>query len=88
MTTGQLILNGISDPQLEIIIQLKAQQETIFHFQPEQMRPQQKVYAGPAPNGYDNVILSWTNDPGFKVILELLTRLNAAEQASPALSHP
>ena len=97
MTNGQITLNGIYDPQLDLIIQVKEQHEGSLVFNPQAMQnmpnfPQPSPYPPrpfmpgepmqpppPTPqgqgNGYNNVVLTWTNEDGLHAVMEILYRL-------------
>ncbi len=70
MTNGTLVLNGITDQQLEKIVDFKTKHESEVAFDPGALRK-----AG--PTSYNNAAFSWTNDNQFKVVLELVSSLLA-----------
>jgi hypothetical protein len=77
MTNGQLSLNGISDHELVIILEVKERHEGYLGFNPQEM---QAVNEGnPARVSYNNVILTWTEPADVEVVKEILHRLTPAK---------
>ena len=78
MTNGQITLNGITDKQLIILLEVKSQHEGHINFTPQQMQPQ--VTQGQPPvQHYNNVILTWHAEQGVEAIKELLHKLTHKE---------
>ncbi len=81
--TGQITLNGISDKEMVRIWEYKAKDGNKFTFQPNQLQPvnnQQQQFTGI----YNNVIFSWRDDEGLKIVHEILGFLLKKEQQATA----
>lgn len=71
MTSGQITLNGISDPQVAKVFEFKTAHEgqfvVSFNSQP--------IQQGNQPPTYNSFNISWANDAGLKLVLELVGSL-------------
>ncbi|MGC1482346.1 MAG: hypothetical protein WA789_01015 [Candidatus Acidiferrum sp.] len=75
MTSGSMILNGVTDKQLAKIIEYKASHEGLFNFSLSQT---QQVPTPPnQPTTYNNFVILWGSDNGLKAVVELLASLIA-----------
>lgn len=75
MTSGSLVLNGVTDRQLAKIIEYKAAHEGLFNFSLSQT---QQVPTPPnQPATYNNFVLVWGADNGLKAVIELVASLLA-----------
>lgn len=73
MTSGSLVLNGVTDRQLAKIIEFKASHEGLFNFSLSQT---QQVATPPnQPAMYNNFIIGWGNDNGLRAVIELVASL-------------
>ncbi len=73
MTSGSLVLNGVTDKQLAKIIDYKASHEGVFNFSLSQT---QQVPTPPnQPTTYNNFVIVWGNDNGLKAVIELIASL-------------
>ena len=73
MTSGSMVLNGVTDKQLAKIIEFKASHEGLFNFN---LSGIQQVPTPPTqPATYNNFVMVWGNDNGLRAVLELLTSL-------------
>jgi hypothetical protein len=78
--SGTMTLNGITDPELVKILEVKIKHEKSFFFQPNQLQPQPAQ--GPNPNYYNNVYFNWNNVDGLEAAHEVISfLLNKAEKA-------
>jgi hypothetical protein len=78
MTNGSVTLNGVTEKQLAHIIEFKVAHEGRFQFNAAQGPQQQIVAKGPGQTPsivYNNETISWNDDAGLKVVLELLHAL-------------
>jgi hypothetical protein len=82
MTTGQLTLNGISEHDLVIILEIKQRHEGQLGFNPQQMQPA-GAQGNPPKTTYNNVILTWNGHPGVEAIKEILHRLTSEKPYQP-----
>jgi len=77
MTTGTITVSGVSEKQLADLIEFKIAHQGKFIFNPVQAQ-QQATQAKPPQQPsffYNNVIISWNDDAGLKVVIELLLSL-------------
>jgi hypothetical protein len=75
MTSGSVTLNGISDHDLVIVLEVKQKHEGKLSFNPQQM--QATTQGAPPASSYNNVILGWNGHPGLHAVREILERLNS-----------
>jgi hypothetical protein len=81
MTTGSVILNGITDHELIIVLEVKERHEGHPTFNPQQM---QAVQQGTPPKpGYNNMVLGWPDHQGLNAIKEILHRLTSEKPYQP-----
>lgn len=86
MTDGKLVLNGITDPQFQIIVEqvVNGRYMSLVRFDEQQMQTEQgslipgtsnqsPVYEGNPI--YDNVTLLWDGDDGLNAIAAILGML-------------
>jgi hypothetical protein len=81
MTNGNLVLNGISDRDLVIILEVKQRHEGQLTFSPQQMQP--GTQGNPPSPAYNNLILQWAGHPGVEAVKEILHRLTSEEAYQP-----
>jgi hypothetical protein len=75
MTSGSLVLNGVTDKQLAAIVEFKVSPSGQFNFN---LAATQQVPVPPnQPSIYNNFIITWANDAGLKSVVELLSTLLA-----------
>jgi hypothetical protein len=77
MAGGALTMNGITDRELVIILEVKEKHEGKMIFNPQQMQPQNQQPSG--KQTYNNVMLNWQEHSGLKGVLTILERLSAEE---------
>ena len=82
--TGHLILNGITDPQLVKILDVKIRHEQSLQFNPQQMQVQPINQGGKASSQYNNVTLVWVSENGLEAIQEIVHYLLKKEEAQKA----
>jgi hypothetical protein len=73
-------MNGISDRDLVVILEVKEKHEGRLTFNPQQMQPMQPVPNQPR-QGYNNVILGWNDRSALRGIQEILQRLAPEEKS-------
>lgn len=81
--TGSITLNGISDKEMVRIWEYKAKDGKNFTFQPNAMQPlngPQNQFTG----FYNNVVFSWRDDEGLKIVHEIIGFLLKKEQQATA----
>jgi hypothetical protein len=78
MTSGNLQLNGITDHELVIILEVKEKHEGKITFNPQQMQSINQPPSG--KQVYNNVTLTWQEHVGLKGVLTILDRLSAEEK--------
>lgn len=71
MTSGNIVLNGISDKQVAKTFEFKVGHEKDFNIT-FAVQPQ-----GNQPASYNGLNISWQNDGGLKAVLELVQLLLA-----------
>jgi hypothetical protein len=77
--SGTLILNGVTDADLAVILETKAQNEGRFTFNPQQM--QGATTTNPTnPPLYQHVSLGWSGEQGLEFVLALAQRLIKKEE--------
>ena len=74
MTSGNLVINGITELQLIKILEFKSSHEGQFLFGVNALQPIQAPQAN-SPTLYNNAAFSWRDDVGLKAVLELVTAL-------------
>jgi hypothetical protein len=77
MTSGTLTMNGVSDHDLLIVLEVKLKHEGKLIFNPQQM--QAGVQGNPPVSTYNNVVLSWNGSTGLNALIEILRRLHPEE---------
>jgi hypothetical protein len=75
MTTGSVTINGSTDGELIIILEAKRRHEGAFQFSPQTLKPV-NFGGNPPKAGYDNAILTWHNQLGFELVMEVLHRIS------------
>ena len=71
--SGFIVLNGITDAELVMILQVKEKHESSLDFTPQQMQP--KATGNPVKKYYDNVKLDWKGQLGLKAIFQIVEGL-------------
>jgi len=71
-TSGTITLNGISDKELARIWELKAKHEGKFNFQPNVLQPILQGNQQMATGRYNNVVFTWPDDQGLKIVHEVI----------------
>jgi hypothetical protein len=75
MTTGSVTMNGITDRDLVIILEVKEKHEGKLTFNPQQMQP-----VNQPKQTYNNVTVGWTDHSALKGVQEILQRLAPEEK--------
>jgi hypothetical protein len=75
MTNGNVVLNGISDKELLVILDVKLRYEGKLQFNPQQMKPVDRTTPGGQLQNYNNVSLTWSNNSGVQAVKEILHKL-------------
>ncbi len=77
MTSGQVLLNGISDEEMIVIFQAKEKGGGKFAFTPTNIQIQQgaAVPGQPGKQVYNNIAIHWNSAEGAKLVASLLTEL-------------
>lgn len=75
MTNGSITINGITDPELLLILETKLKHEGHFFFTPQSMQPQNTQ-----PQQYNNVTFTWGGDAGLQAVHELTEKLAKKER--------
>ena len=73
MTSGQVIINGVSDEEMILIFQAKEKAEGKFAFTPTNIQIQQMPQTG--KQQYNNIAFYWNSSEGAKLIASLLADL-------------
>jgi hypothetical protein len=73
---GNIVINGVTDKELEVIWGFKAKHEGAFAFQPNVMQPV------PTPKGtiYNNVTFNYNTPHGLNLITEIVNVLHKKEE--------
>jgi len=80
---GTITLNGISDREMVRIWEFKAKDGNKFAFSPNQMQPVNVPNTNNFSGVYNNVVFSWKDEVGLKVVHEILDYLlNKDKQAT------
>jgi hypothetical protein len=78
MTNGSIMLNGINDKQVAKVFEFKTSHENqfvvTFNSQPNPQYPQQQQKTKPETT-YNGFTITWGDDAGLKVVLELVNLL-------------
>jgi hypothetical protein len=82
---GNLVLNGVTDPQLVKILDVKIRHEQSLQFNPQQMQVQQINIGGKPSSVYNSVILAWANENGLEAVQEIVHYLLKKEEAQKAV---
>jgi hypothetical protein len=80
--SGQLVLNGITDPELVKILDIKIKNEVVLNFNPAQMQSGVSNLGGKQTHLYNNVVLGWTSEQGLQAIQDLVQILLKKEEAA------
>jgi hypothetical protein len=75
MTNGSVTLNGLTDKQLVTVLEAKIRHEGAIHFNPQQIQQAQFNPPKPGMLANNNVIVGWSNEAGFKAVIELQAEL-------------
>jgi hypothetical protein len=79
--TGNLTLNGITDAELAHILEVKAKNANVFHFNPQTLQPapnvQQQTY-------YNNASFTWNTEQGLNLVHGIVTFLLKKEETAKA----
>lgn len=79
--TGSVTINGITDPELSKIFEIKAKNEGSFFFNPQQLGPQNQG----TPNAYyTNATFSWNGEQGLKIVQEIIELLLKKDEKAKA----
>ena len=78
--TGTITVNGITDRELIQILESKMRNEGKVNFSPSALQIQNKPGQETA---YNNAILVWTNEDGFRAVHEIIGVLLNNKQAAP-----
>lgn len=70
---GSITLNGITDAQLIIILEVKEKNPQV-HFNPQTLQAAQQNVGGTVRQFYNNATLNW-QPAGLQTIRDLMTRL-------------
>jgi hypothetical protein len=77
--SGSLVVNGITDPEMPEIFEIKAKHDpTIFNFNPQQIQtiPPQILPGGQkTPARYNNVVFTWSEEQGLRVVQDVIALL-------------
>ncbi len=75
MANGSLTMNGVSDRDLVIILEVKERHEDKLVFMPQQI---QNTPAQPNQTKqlYNNVIVTWKDRTGLEAVMEILHRIS------------
>jgi hypothetical protein len=74
---GNIILNGVTDKELELIWGFKAKHERAFIFNPQTIQATQSPKGTPA---YNNVTFSYGDAHGLNLITEIVNTLHKKEE--------
>jgi uncharacterized protein YbcV (DUF1398 family) len=79
MTNGNVTVNGISDRDLVVVLEVKEKHEGKMVFNPQQL---QTINNQPqcGKQTYNNVVLNWADHSGLKAVIEILQRLSTEEK--------
>jgi hypothetical protein len=75
MTSGAVTLNGVSDKQLVTILEAKIKHEGLLGFNPQTIQPAHVNPPTPGSPQSNHVMVTWTNEEGFRAAIALLTEL-------------
>jgi hypothetical protein len=81
--TGSMTLNGITDPELVKILEIKIKHEKFFSFSPQAMQPQSTGGQNPE-QFYNNVQFGWNNRTGLEAVNEVVSFLVRKEEKKVA----
>lgn len=73
MTSGQVIINGVSDEEMIVIFQAKEKAGGKFAFTPTNIQIQQMPQ--PGKQQYNNIAFYWNSPEGAKLVASLLAEL-------------
>jgi protein-arginine kinase len=79
-SNGTLILNGIQDPELVKILEVKMRHEQSLGFNPQQLQLGNVMHQGKAAQVYNNVNLGWSNENGLEAVQEIVHFLLKKEE--------
>jgi len=79
---GSITLNGMTDADLVMILQIKEKHESTLDFSPQQLQATQTTANQPSPGKkfYNNVILIWKNNDGLKAVFQIVENLLREEK--------
>ena len=82
LESGTLILNGITDADLVMILQVKEKHEATLDFSPQQLQPTQTAQNQPNPGKkfYNNLNLTWRTADGLKAVFQIVENLLTEEK--------
>lgn len=81
---GNLVLNGITDPELVKILEIKIRHEGTLNFNPQQMQSTASNAGGKQIPIYNNVVLHWLNEQGLEAVQEVVHTLLKKEEKAQA----
>jgi len=75
MTSGTVTVNGISDKEVVMILELKERHPGKFNFGLQQLQPT-NLPGNPPTSVYNNAVFTWSSHETFEIIMEILHRLS------------
>jgi hypothetical protein len=80
--TGNVTMNGITDAELVMILQIKEKHEASIDFHPGQMKNAQTQ--SPTPKKfYNEVRLDWRGEDGLRALFQIVEALLAEKKHEP-----
>ncbi|HJT71837.1 MAG TPA: hypothetical protein VJ731_16680 [Terriglobales bacterium] len=79
--SGNLIINGITDAELAHILEVKARNANVFHFNPQALQP------FPTPQNqthYNNAAFTWNSEQGLALVHGIVSFLLKKEEKAIA----
>jgi hypothetical protein len=83
---GSLQLNGITDPELVRILEIKIRHEGSLLFNPQQMQGAGVNISGKVHPTYNSVILGWSSEKGLEAVQKVVHMLLKREEKATAQS--
>jgi hypothetical protein len=83
---GSIVINGITDADLRMVLEVKEKHETTLDFLPQHLSPQQTAHPH-VPAGkkyYNNLNLNWRTADGLKAIFQIVENLLTEEKKAVA----